>query len=238
MANTTYGAVKRSTLTSIADAIRSKMESSDLITPDEMADAIASISSGLEFIAKNYFRVPGSASVLLFSDVQIVENCKIEISYDAYTAPSSQQSVINTDRQGWDSRLALNIHYDGNNWYVCNQRVGNYVAGTHTFEFDLSNGSITLDGNTIAATISPVYSINNYLRIGDLLGLSGSSNYSAYIRSIKIWNSDSELIHNLYPISINDNACYMYDEVTGNIYGGKNWSEAVDSIPNKARYLT
>ena len=231
MANTTYGAVKLATLGNMADAIREKSGSSALITPDEMADAIAGISTGLEISEKNYFRVPGSTSVLLFSDVKIVENCKIEITYDAYTPPSGHQSVINTDRGGWDSRMALNIHYDGTNWYVCNQSVGSYVAGTHTFEFDLSNGSITLDGNVIAATISPTYSINSYLRIGDLLGLSGSANYGAYISSIMIWNSDSELIHDLYPISINDNACYMFDEITGYIYGGKNWSEAVDSIP-------
>lgn len=50
MANSTYGAVKRTTLTAIADAIRAKTGDSGLITPDQMAEAIGDISVGTDDI--------------------------------------------------------------------------------------------------------------------------------------------------------------------------------------------
>lgn len=53
MANTDYGAVKLTTLTSIANSIRSKTGSLGLITPDEMSDEIDSISGEVQFLFDN-----------------------------------------------------------------------------------------------------------------------------------------------------------------------------------------
>lgn len=70
MANTEYGAVKLTTLTSIANSIRSKTGSLGLITPDEMSDEIDSISGEVQFlfdtndlIADKYIANGGGAEV-------------------------------------------------------------------------------------------------------------------------------------------------------------------------------
>ena len=188
----------------------------------------APFNPGAEVTPLNYFQLPhGNSSLLLgFKPTDCDE---VIINYHTNGTPGSQMNVINTNQASWDTRRAVNIHYDNNSWYCCNNHIGSYQEGEFKFKFNMTNGKVYKD-NSELMTFDNSELLNNYeLKIGDMGGLAGSSNYGAYFKRIQ-GIKNNQLIHDLVPVKIGNNNYYFMDQITGLIIGGKDWTISTDTI--------
>lgn len=183
---------------------------------------------GAEVTPLNYFQLPrGNSDITL--GLKPTDCDELIIIYQTRSIPSGNLSVISTAQTSWDTRRAINIGYDNTNWYACNNLLGSFEDGEFEFKFNMLTNKAYKDGTELF-TFANDGILNDYeLKIGGLGGLAGSSNYGAYFKRIQGIKND-QLIHDLIPMKIGENAYYFIDQITGTIIGGKGWTIALDVI--------
>lgn len=190
-------------------------------------------NSGLEVAEKNYFQLQGDSSAMLLDGVIIAAGDKIDVSYHTNGVPSGQCSVINTSDASWDARRNLSIHYADREWYISNNRVGDWSEGDVNILYDLAVNTayqVTESGRTALVTnIDSAIFVGKTVRFGPLQGLGGK-NYAAYIKSVKIYDSSNVLKHDLVPVAVGESASFLMDKVTNKLYANSGLSRAIDTI--------
>ena len=204
-------------------------DSGKVLTVNENGEWVAApFSPGAEVSPLNYFQLPrGNGDITLgFKPTDCDE---LIIIYQTGSTPSGNLSVISTAQTSWDTRRAINIGYDNTNWYACNNLLGTFEEGEFEFKFNMLTNKAYKDGTELFTFANDGILNEHELKIGGLGGLAGSSNYGAYFKRIQGFKNN-QLIHDLIPVKIGDNAYYFMDQITGLIVGGKDWTVSTDTI--------
>ena len=199
-----------------------------LMVNDQGEWAAAPFNPGAEVSPLNYFQLPrGNSDITLgFKPSDCDE---LIIIYQTGNTPSGNLSVISTAQTSWDTRRAINIGYDNQNWYACNKLLGSFEEGEFEFKFNMLTNKAYKDDSELFTFDNDGILNDHELKIGGLGGLAGSSNYGAYFKRIQGIKND-QVIHDLIPMKIGENAFFFIDQITGNILGGQGWTIALDVI--------
>lgn len=206
-----------------------------VLTVDSNGNWVAANFSGgnAEVAMKNYFRVNGYDAYVNLTNLILASTHKVKVIFNTTGAGSDNAVIFCTNRGGWDARNSLNVRFHQGKYIVGATATDiAYSAGDHTVEFNLANGEMKFDDNTITDTFNTQWTIGNCIRIGKMDSLG--SNAAAYIKSVQITDQNNELLFNCEPavviIGNSNNAFYMYDSINDVLYGSSDYSEAIDSI--------
>lgn len=212
--------VEGSTLTAIADAIREKTETSDVMYPSEMAGKILAIegaSAGQYIWKKSTACLESSGTQYIDLGVKPNQNTKVEVDFEALSGSSSDPTVFGA----WDTQISNAF------MFIVSKTLGsclsfygsNYkehtldMTGRHTAVVDKNATSV--DGNTVITLASATFSggYPMYLFAYNDKGNAGNIPSSIKIYSCKVYDNGS-LVRDVVPYVDGDGVACVYDKVS------------------------
>ena len=212
--------VEGSTLTAIADAIREKTETTDVMYPSEMAGKILAIegaSAGQYIWKKSEACLESSGTQYVDLGVKPNQNTKVEVDFEALSGSSSDPTVFGA----WDTQISNAF------MFIVSKTLGsclsfygsNYKEHTldmtdrHTAVVDKNVTSV--DGNTVITLASATFSTNYpmYLFAYNNKGNAGNVPSAIKIYSCKVYDNGS-LVRDVIPYVDGDGVACMYDKVS------------------------